>query len=331
MRNIFTLLLLTLALGLAGCATTPRPPKEVTAPSAPTAAKTTVSTGKVTLEQGTDTLANAVRRMALQQAGGIVLMHGLGFESIGPISWSNTGFDQATQALAQAAGVMLSPAEGYAFLHPQGYEVLNTWNLGSVLPAELAQRPVSIGLGNGTKLSSAIAFLSRAAGTTVIVDNAVADARTGELWLPSLPLASVLDAVLKSTRVTPESVAVTAEDGVVFIRSRASRTTPRLIGATSPQLGERVNVYLPTPLGADGKFNFNFAATSLDEVKPTIEAQLGVPLSYAGEFGQLPIEQCTFINLSRETVIKYLIAQWPASGIGYRWDGQGITLERFKP
>jgi hypothetical protein len=124
---------------------------------------------------------------------------------------------------------------------------------------------------------------------------------------------------------------VTAEDGVVFIRSRASRTTPRLIGATSPQLGERVNVYLPTPLGADGKFNFNFAATSLDEVKPTIEAQLGVPLSYAGEFGQLPIEQCTFINLSRETVIKYLIAQWPASGIGYRWDGQGITLERFKP
>lgn len=323
-------LLLTLSLFfVAGCATTGQP-KSGGEATARTNVVTT-ATGRVTLEQGPESLANTARSLGVQKSGGIVVMHGLGFESLPALSWKDRKFEDAVHELAGHAGSGLSMAAGYAFLHPMGYEVLNAWDTAKVIPPALAQQQVAIAFGNGTKLSSAMAFLSQVSGQSILVDNAVADARTGEVWLPTLPLSSVLDAILKSARVPPESVAVESAEGLVFIRSRGNRSAPLLLGAQDDSLNKRVSVFLPKGPENDGPFPFYFNAIPLGELLPTLSRQLGVPVTAGAEFEVLPVEQSVWMNQPREQVIKYLIAQWPAPGIGYRWDGQGIVIERYTP
>lgn len=289
-----------------------------------------MSSGRVSLEQGPESLANTARKMGEQKSGGIVVMHGLGFESLPALSWKDRKFDEAAQELAGHTGAALQLAGGYAFLYPMGYELLNTWNTAQLIPS-IADTKVTVAFGNGTKLSSAMAFLSQVSGISILVDNAVADARTGEIWLPSLPLSTVLDAVLKSARVTPESVVVESGDRLVFIRSRANRSAPMLLGQGAAELGKRVSVSLPKAMGTDERFEFIFNAIPLGELLPGLSRQLGVPVTAGPEFDVLPVEQSSWVDQPREMVIKYLIAQWPASGIGYRWDGNGIVIERYTP
>jgi len=319
-------LLSLLALYISGCATSGTAKPDTKA--AEKVAVVTNATGKVSLEQGPESLANVARAMGAQQSGGIVVMHGLGFETVPALSWSHRKFDEAAHELAGHAGCALSNGPGYAFLHPMGYEVLNTWDSSLSLPAGMGDVPVSIAFGNGTKMSSAMAFLSQVSGVTVLVDNAVADARTGEIWLPTLPLSTVLAAVLKSARITPESVVMETADRLVMFRSRANRSTPALLGDGNDALKQRVTVHLPKATAADGPFPFYFNAIPLGELLPNLSRQLGIPVSAASDCAILPVEQCLWVNQPREMVLKYLIAQWPAPGIGYRWDGNGVVIER---
>lgn len=323
------LMLPVLALYLSACATSGTAKPDAKAPEK--VAVVTNATGKVSLEQGPESLANVARAMGAQQSGGIVVMHGLGFETMPALSWSHRNFDDAAHELAGHAGCALSNGPGYAFLHPMGYEVLNSWDTGLSLPTGVGDVPLSIAFGNGTKMSSAMAFLSQVSGVTVLVDNAVADARTGEIWLPTLPLSTVLAAVLKSARITPDSVAIETADRLVFFRSRANRSTPVLLGERNDSLTQRVSVHLPKPTASDGPFPFYFNAIPLGELLPNLSRQLGIPVSAASDCAVLPVEQCLWVNQPREMVLKYLIAQWPAPGIGYRWDGNGVVIERAGP
>ncbi len=323
-------LVVALALGLgSGCATTGSEVK--TGKSAKKTARVTAITGRVSLEQGPETLGNTARAIGAQHSGGIVVMHGLGFESVPALAWKDRKFEEALHELAGHAGSALTTTPDYGFLHPQGYEVLNSWNFVGLLPPALAETPVEVAFGNGTKLSSAAAFLGHVSGVSVIVDNAVADARTGEIWLPSLPLATVLDALMKSARVTPESVVVETGERLVFIKSRSNRSTPVLTGASSDALKERVTVYLPAAPKEEGHFEYFFNALPIGELAPRLSRQMGIPVTLSPEFEVLPVEQTVFIDQPREVVLKYLIAQWPAPGIGYRWDGTGVVLERHTP
>ncbi|MFM1920730.1 MAG: hypothetical protein RLZZ303_2364 [Candidatus Hydrogenedentota bacterium] len=332
--RIFCLVSLLVVSLLAGCASTPESSSpDATAPgrqeSAPTKARANVSTpsGKVTIEQPLTALVDIVRLFGQQEAGGIVLMHGLGFETAGPFSWNNRAFNDAVADFATAAGINVSMNPAYAFLHPQGYEILNDWTVPE-LPGGAAVAS-GVALGHGTKLSSAAAFLSHITGVTILVDNVVADARTGEMWLPSLPLHTVLEAVLKGARVPPSSVRVSVAERMVMIQTVANKSELQRIGPGVPELEARATVYLPSSPARPQLFSMSFEARTLSEVLPALSAQLGIPVEAASGFGELPVEQCVFVDQPRDAILRGLIAQWPAPGIGYRWTGSGVIIERF--
>lgn len=326
-------LLLPLAMTIfAGCASTPEGGAEQSVDPAPATPRITnnAATGKVTLERPLDALVNTVRLMGEQESGGIVLMHGLGFETAGPYDWKNRGFGDAVQELANDAGLALSTSGPYAFLYPAGYEVLDTWQLEAI-PGAGDSNVGGIAFGHGTKLSSALAFLGHSTGVTIIVDNAIADARTGEMWLPSLPLRTVIEAVFKGARVPPGSVQVETGNNLIYFRSSGNQSTPRMIGASAPELEATATVYLPYLPEKREAFPMLFAARTLGEILPALSRQLGITVDVAPGFEELPVEQCVFINQPRATILNYLIAQWPAPGIGYRWTGTGVSIERFTP
>ena len=332
MNILYLGVLLAISL-LAGCASTPdasapetsAPAGQEPAPATPRA-NVSGSSGKVTIEQPLTALVDIVRLFGQQEAGGIVLMHGLGFETAGPFSWKNRAFNDAVADFATAAGINLSMNPAYAFLHPQGYEILNDWAVPEVPGGAV---PSGVALGHGTKLSSATAFLSHITGVTILVDNVVADARAGEMWLPALPLHTVLEAVLKGARVPPSSVRVNVADRMVTILSAANKSEPRLIGPGAPELEARATVYLPSSPARPQLFSMSFEARTLSEVLPALSAQLGIPVEAAPGFGELPVEQCVFVDQPREAILRGLIAQWPAPGIGYRWTGAGVVIERY--
>jgi hypothetical protein len=258
-----------------------------------------------------------------------VLMNGMFYETLQPLQWRGRRFDDAVADLAAQVEAKVDSSGGYAFLYPGGYELLTAWNLSGQLPPEAASVTVSAGFGNGTKLSSALAFLSDATGITLLADNAVADSRTGEMWLPPMPLPAVLEALLKSARVPPEHLTVQSTPSLAMFRSRGSRSAAKLLGPAAPALQERVSVYLPQRKEADQRFAMVFQAVPLRDLLPVLSQQMGVPVRAAGALQELPVEQCVFINQPRAVVMEYLIGQWPAPGIGYRWDGEGVVIERY--
>lgn len=323
-----------LAMMVSACATTSpegagageeKPAKGAKAPRV----EVQVSTGKIDLEQGVETLADTVRKIGQAKAGGIVMLNGLGFETLQPISWKGRHFDDAVADIAQQVKCQVDSTGGYAFLFPQGYEVLNQWQLDGALPAEASGISTSAAFGNGTKVSSALAFLSNATGITLLADNAVADSRAGELWLPTLDLATVLEALLKSARIPPDSVTFQTGPGIVLFRSKGNRAAAaRLGGEDAGALQQRVTVYLPEAPQEGGHFPMEFGATPLGQLLPQLSRQMGVPLQAGAGIAELPVEQCAFINQPRAMVLEYLINQWPAPGIGFRWEGGGVVIER---
>jgi len=348
MRYLSPLLIVLLS---AGCASTPEPEPEssaepgpgpmvpaegpaevVEATTAPTPAPPPPAPGRVTLEAEVAILNETVREMGRQEAGGIVLMHGVGFETIPEVDWNREPFDDALEEILFKADLLAKRRPYYSFVFPPGYEALTNIDMTKLLPSDFSQASASVALGDGTFMSSALALLSHSTGITIVADNAVGAARTGELWLPTAPLPEVLDAILQSARVVMRDLIVEPSYPYVFLRTdrpqRETLLSPNLTNDQRAWLMERATVYLPQPPATPDRLPVAAEATTLEEALPQLSAQLGRRVTIDPTLRELPVSQCAFIDLPRGNILDLLIRQWLVPRFGYEVSDAGVVIRR---
>lgn len=335
--SILVLLALT-----GGCATAPSPNAE-----APTAASSAVRPARITLELERGPVGEAVRRIGQSSTVSIVLMNGLEDFVAGPFV-----FDEADAATVAAALVReaispkdgsnvacsATPRGGYWFIHPPQYASLNDLSLEGRLPAEFAGIETSAAFGAGTALYNVFALLGHALGVTLVADNAVAEARCGELALSGVPLSSALEAILKSARIHAQAIDIETGENYALFRN-TTNPPRRMLLLNADRLGpgvegfldERVNVVLPKLQKTTNHFESLPGADVLGNVLGPLSKQLGVAVTIEQGLERLPVNPVVMRNVTRRTAVELLIKQWLSPEFGYEATAQGIVIRYAGP
>lgn len=333
LRRVFATLPVLLAVS---CTTTP------TAPEAEVDAKATASQAPsgtaipFSVEAGP--LAFAVRSMGERYREGVVLMAGVDGVNMPARRFESATADAVLRWIAETAGLQRTDNDGYSFLYPDTYGVLNAVSLEDDLPAAFDELRAAVAFGTATPLFDALAFLSETLELAIVADQAVAESPLGEVALDVSPLPVILEALLKSARVPPDAFEVDATNEYILIRSVANpaqRTLllneDRLRANERAMLGRRVNVRLPAPSNDPDVMIGRFGARPLGELLPELSRQLGVPVRAAEGVETLPVNPMVLPNVTVRTALALIIAQWPVDAFGYRVDANGVLIHAVAP
>jgi hypothetical protein len=285
-------------------------------------------------------LGETVRQIGEKAGGGLVLMHGIETRPLAPLRFRQAGYPAVAKRLAREADVAFQECSGYFFLYdadPRHAPLREVTVTGKTDPAFYGISAAVV-LSAGTTLSNAFKVLSQVLGVTVVADNAVADARCGELTLGDIPLPDILEALLKSARVYSFEVDSTEE--YIFIRS------PRNVGLHVPALvnpellddhqnaflESRVNVLLPlSSRAAQPSIKMGTGARPLSEMLEPLSGQLGVRVVAERGLEVLPVNPVSFHGVRVRTALDLIIRQWLVSEIGYQVLPDRIVIRRVIP
>ena len=320
------------ALLAVSCATTPE--ADVAADTAVEPAQTGAAV-PFNVEAGP--LALAVRSVGEQYREGIVLMAGMDGVSMPARSFELATADAVVTWIAETAGLQRSDGDGYTFLYPDTYGVLNTVSVDG-LPAAFGDLRAAVAFGTDTPLFDALAFLSETLGVAIVADQAVAESPLGEVALDTSPLPVILEALLKSARVPPDAFEVDSAADFVLIRSVANPARRTLLlneralsSADRAMLSRRVSVRLPAPSNDPDVMIGRFGAQPLGELLGELSRQLGVPVRAADGVETLPVNPMVLPDVTTRTALELIIAQWPVDAFGYRVDAGGVLIHAVAP
>jgi hypothetical protein len=331
MRMTITTLLVVLGALLAGCATSPT--------SRADARPRGLETARVTYDPPADAnLGTVVRALGEQAGGGLVLMQGLEWYDPPSRSFKNAPLAEVASQLAALFDGKVQELPEYYFIYPQGYEMLEQVSLGGQLAPRFDAMRAAIAFGAGTNLYNVFAILSRTLDTTIIADNAIADAECGEMALPEIALSTVLEAVLKSARIPNELIEVVSAGDFVFIRSRSIPqrdatllNEAELSGEDRALLDQRVTVELPFRQAAGATFQLQSGAFPLKDVLPSLSRQLGIELRAEPALAQLPVNAAVFTDVPVRTLMDLLVRQWLMPHYGYTVTDGRIVIRAVDP
>jgi len=312
---------------VAGCATTPGEP------GAPEPDVPKDRFPEVTLELPSDSLRHAVRQLGEQYPAGLVLMHGLGDRMLPALAWDDDPYETVVAGLAEAANITYRREPYYYFLYPARYESLLGVSFAGRLPAHMEGRSAGLDFGAGTKLYNVLALLGATLDITLVADNAVAEARCGEVALARAPLAIGLEALFKSARIPPDAFEVDATAEYTFF-ARAGASGERsflhkpeaLTAAQRERLEQRVTLILPHQPPEPGRLPLYETATPLGEVLESLSRQLGVTVRAEAELTEFPVNPCVFNEVRVQTALDLLLRQWLVHDFVYEFDGEGILI-----
>jgi len=314
---------------LVSCATsTSQTPRDEARPAASRATE-------ITLDQGPRSLSETIRAVGEQYGGSVVAMHGIGQETVPSLALRRSTQHRYVTALAQAVGVELHNAGPYFFLYPdQRYAPLLDLSLAGQLPAAFDTTKVSLALGDGTQLFNALAILSNSLRVSLVADNAVADARCGELVLTDVSLRTCLEALLQSARVSPGNLAVHQGPSHALFAARG-RAIPAsyLVGAepgpastVGNALAREVRVTLPRFVPEDKAVPVYDGPVELGTVLATLSSQLGFTVQARGDASTLPINPCALYGVSARVALDLIVGQWLTDAYGYTIEGDGVVI-----
>ena len=323
------LLLLACGAGLlaSGCSTTQ---KEEAARVAPPK-----HWPRVALEQDGSTLGQTVRHIGREVGGGLVMMNGVGNRRIPPVKVKRARYGKFAAQLAKHTSCLCEPTPWFFFLYPKEAEVyqpLLQVSLEGRLHPRYDTTALELLSGDRTPLHNVLTLLSQGDNITIIADNPVAGNLCGEIVLGLTPLEVVLEALLMSARVAPDTFQVDSTEEYIFLYGTGNRN-PRSVllneeGLNDTQralLEKRVSVQLPVP--TDNNEQVYYAdASSLSEVLGTLSHQLGVPVVADKQLQDFPVNPCVMNDVRLRTALDLLIRQWPIARFGYEVRGQDILI-----
>jgi len=316
-------LMILLALGFlaAGCASTgsDRVTGEEDGESQSGASRTVYLTLS---QQENSTLGGTVRRIGEISTTNLVLLCGGGERPIPPVSFRRANTKKVARKLQEISGYLVQECPSYSFIYPYGYNQLEAISLAGKIEPALADINVDVAFGENMPLYWTFSWLSHVLGVTIIADNAVAEAKCGELTLSNVPLGDALEAIAKSARLVQFEVESTNE--YIFFRTSDNISEKNQLLNPDPLdehqealLNKRINLLLPDLPVNPNKIDLPEGAQSLEAVRDVLEAQLGVRVVFEPELGILPINPAVMKNVRMRTALDLLIRQWLVPDFGY--------------
>ena len=328
LRILFYLLAPFIIAVVTGCATVPNGEETAEAPAA-------ASDGRVTYSSQNARLGEAVRR-AGAAGGSVVLMGGLEEEPLGEVDFSQAEPQAVVSHLSDQADLAVEVTPNYSFLFPAEYQALTNVSLEGQLHSAHEGIETQIAFGSGTPLFMGLAWISQATGVTIVADNEVAEARSGEIALGAMPLSTALEALLKSARVA--NFFVDSSEDYIFLYSGAQGhrsdmllNRPALDQHQEAMLEQRVTVYLPEPPTRPNEIRMLPGATPLAEVLPSLSRQLGVRVVAEPGLEELPVNPAVFRDVPVSTAMDLLIRQWLRPEYGYHAAHDSLVIRRRTP
>lgn len=305
-------------------------PRETNNFAAP-AAKPIPST--VHIERGP--LGLALRRISRETGANLVLMSGVEEFRTGPFDFQNkTPAIMVKEAIAPAEYNTYLGTH-YTFVAPPGYEALNAWEMGNRLAELNRDNRVDFFIGGGTPLYSALALLGHSLSVTLVADNAIAESLAGEINLHGATLDTALEALLRSCRIVPGTVNIETGPGYAFIYSKSNSmaanpmlNTGSLPGAIATKLSSPVSFTLPQAITSTSEIQGRRGATPLQEVLPTLRAQLGIPVTATADAGRLPVNPMAVRGVTAMTALDLVVRQWLVPAFGYEVTESGVHFRR---
>lgn len=249
----------------------------------------------------------------------VALMNGVQRREVGPYDFRNAPYETVLSRLAADGGLERLSSGTYELLAPGDYRRLNQLDLHEVLPGTFTLPAGSVAIGADTPLFDALALVSRAFNTTVIADNAVAAARSGELAMPDIDGVDAIEALLKSARIDDAAFRVVTGENWLLIH--AAGNAPRtdvianrndLTQAQRTMLTRRVSLRLPQAGAAATEVGAYASASTLENVLPGLSSQLGLTVTADPQLRRFPVNPCVMTNVTVETALRLLINQWLA-------------------
>ena len=334
----FAALSLTVLL-LASCATTAKKEGSGTA-AVPDKAEETEQGKTVSAQDSTVTLTmtaakqgDAVRAIGEAAGGNIVLMGGVETRPAGDLSFKQTPMSEVAATLAAKGKLAVQETPGYYFLFPAGYEPLLEVSLaGKLTPADSGHK-TDVAFGTGLRLFNVFSWMSLALDRTIIADNAISEARCGELALKQVSLETALEAILKSARVV--SFTVECTDEYIFFRNPDNANPATALLNTEPleqpqtdALERRVTVVLPQAATTNRPVEMQWGPVPLEEVLDSLSKQLGTPVVAEKGLDELPVTPAVMTNVRVRTALDLLVRQWLLPDYGYQVTHDRIVIRK---
>lgn len=291
---------------------------------------------RVTIDLQVATAGDAVRAIGESHGGNVVLMAGAETRPVTDLTFKRAELSEVVTGLAATAGLAVQETAHYYFLFPPGYEPLVDVSLAGMIAPDFGPQNTDVTFGNGLRLYTVFAWMSYALDRTIVADNSVADARCGELALQQVPLASALEAVLKSARVN--AFVVDCTDEYVFIHNpnnkspRETLLNSNPLNAAEVELLDRpVSLVLPFAPSPGRPLEMQQHAFELGQVLDSMSQQLGVTVVAEEGLEELPVNPAVIANVRMRTALDLVIRQWLVPNYGYQVTHDRIVIRTRQP
>ncbi|NLO33581.1 MAG: hypothetical protein GX117_09550 [Candidatus Hydrogenedentes bacterium] len=278
-------------------------------------------------------LGDTMRALGEATEGAFVLMSGLEERSIDAVSYKGTSYEQVIANLADAVQAKYVATPHYYLIFPEMYDALQHMSLDDQLSDAYKELKVGAVFGAKTNLFVLFAALSKSLDITIVADNYIAEARCGEIHLPQLPLGRVLEAMLQSARIAPDTVSIECTDEYIFLKAPqnenadTTRISPSDANAGDAMTERIVSLCLPD-CGTEEEEGMVEAASAipLHEALLPLPEQLGVEIVAQRALADIPINPCILNNVKLSTALDLLIRQWPLPYFGWEYRNDRILI-----
>jgi len=331
--NIFyagAFFLLAVSLLLVGCATSgesktgPVPPLE--------GISTPPAFGEVTFEHEMGAMGEVIRAYGAKVGGGIVLMSGLEERMAQKVSFKGIPYQEAVAVLAGMINCDYIHTGHYFAILPAEYRTLQYMNVREQMGEPYKAVSASVAFGAKTELFKVFSILGKSLDITIIADNYIAEARCGEIFLSDSPLPVVLEAILQSARISPESFTVESTPEYIFIKAVKNKDSSSCLlnpsSLTAQQktlLDTSVSLFLPDVKTVEQAPFLGQPILLEDALRPLTE-QLGVEIVAQRKLAEIPINPCVMNHVRLETALNLLLRQWPLPDFGFEVQENRILI-----
>ncbi len=276
-----------------------------------------------------------VRRLGMEYPISIALLNGVESRWV-LIEKPEKKLDKFLTQVISATGLVCYSEKGYYFLYPPElplYESLAKYSFVEMMPANFNEVKVNAGFGVDTKLYNVLNSLNYTYGCNIVADNTLAELPIGEIVTHQLSLDLVLEMVIKSARISPQTLKICSGEDYLFLYTALNKNAELLENCklfednkVPEKLKKNITFSLPEIVRRGRTLPFYDSAKPLKEVTAVISAQVGIDVELQPGTEELPVNPMYVSNLSVKKALDLLVYQWLDNKYSYVFEDGKIKF-----